>query len=247
MQLNRLCFAAALAVLITSVTWAQQPVSLTATQDAYVNGKQPANNFGSASSIVIHNYGPKIGLVQFDVSSLGDTEIDSAVLRFRLNSLKRDGTINLQPLAAGWQDTTLTYANEPAHAPTAATAFLSTSAIGSVVSVDITDIVKNWHSGTLPNHGLRIQTDESIKAGIDSLESPGTPMQLVVTPATGAGSTTTFFDVVKDTYIIGLQPGNNLGSNDDVIIHNYGPKVGSGAVRYQCASGRDHYRSQPAA
>jgi hypothetical protein len=52
--------------------------------------------------------------------------------------------------------------------------------LGTVKTVDITSIVRDWINGSRPNHGIRLSTSQGIKAAIDSKESAGIPMQLVI-------------------------------------------------------------------
>ncbi len=215
--------------LMTSVAFAQSPQALTVEQDAYINENQLNTNFGNSVDIVVHNYGPKIGLARFDLAALAGETISDARLRFRLNNLKNPGSINLQLITQAWSESTVTAGNQPTHGATVLVIPVTMADVGNVVSVDVTAIVQNWTNGSQSNHGLRLQTDDDLKAEIDSLNSAGTPMELLVTIDSGPPpppEPVTTLDVVQDSFIIGLQAGNNFGANNTLVIHNYGPKIG---------------------
>jgi lysophospholipase L1-like esterase len=168
-----------------TITVDPEPVStnqtLIAVEDSYINGNAASRNYGSNGDIVIHTYGPKIGLVQFDLSSLSGATVSSAVLNFRLNNLKAGGNINLQLIDEPWSESSVNFASQPDFGATVLAVPVTTSDVGSVISVDVTQVVQDWISGVQPNHGIRLQASQSIKAEIDSSESAGTPMYLEAT------------------------------------------------------------------
>jgi CubicO group peptidase (beta-lactamase class C family)/lysophospholipase L1-like esterase len=151
--------------------------------DSFINGNAANTNYGSRGDVVVHGYGPKVGLVQFDLSPLNGSAISNAVFNFRLNSLRTGGNIDLQLIDEPWSESSVNFANQPAFSGTVQSVPVTTADVGSMVSVDLTEIVQNWVNGSQPNHGLRLETSQTIKAEINSSESPGTPMQLVVTLA----------------------------------------------------------------
>jgi CubicO group peptidase (beta-lactamase class C family) len=148
--------------------------------DSFINGNVTTRNYGSRSDVLVHSYGPKIGLVQFDLSSLSGATVSNAVFNFRLNSLRSGGNIDLQLIDEPWSESTVNFANQPAFGGPVISVPVTLADAGNVVSVDLTEIVQNWVNGSQPNHGIRLQSSQSFKAEIDSSESAGTPMELVV-------------------------------------------------------------------
>jgi len=226
MNLSRFIVAFVLCCVVSPVIVAQNPQTLVVAQDSYINDNQLNNNFGSSGDIVVHNYGPKVGLAQFDVTALAGENLSDATLRFRLNNLKNPGSINLHILNQSWSEASVTAGNQPGFGPAVLTIPVTMADVGNVVSVDVTSIVQSWINGSQSNYGIRLHTGDDIKAEIDSLNSSGMPMELLVTPDGPPPGPVTTLDVLQDSFIIGLQAGNNFGSNNEIVVHNYGPKVG---------------------
>lgn len=170
----------------TTVTVAAAPgeaETIPVAADNIINGAQSNRNFGNNADIIVHNFGPKVGLARFDLASLAGAEISDASLRFRLNKLKAGGNINVQLIEETWSEDTVTYDSQPAFGPTVLTIPVTTADVGGILSVDVTGIVQDWVDGSQPNHGIRMDTTQGINAGIDSKESSGTPMELLVSLA----------------------------------------------------------------
>jgi len=163
--------------------------SFVAIADNIINGSQPTRTIGGGSDVVAHSFGPKVGLVQFDLSSLSGTTISNASFLFRLNALKSDGNINLQLLDEAWSESTVTYDNQPAFGATVLSVPVTSADVGTIISVDVTGIVQSWADGSQPSHGFRLSTTQGINASIDSRESAGTPMELLVTADSGTSTT----------------------------------------------------------
>jgi beta-lactam-binding protein with PASTA domain/lysophospholipase L1-like esterase len=178
-----------------TVTVDPEPVAVEQTfvagGDSLINGRNTSRNFGSNVDILVHSYGPKVGLVQFDLSSLSGAVISSASLRFSLNALRSDGDINLQLIEEAWSENTVTYDDQPAMGAAVLSVPVTAADVGTIVSVDVTGIVQDWADGAQPSHGFGLETGQSINASIDSLESGGTPMELIVTTGGTSNSVAT--------------------------------------------------------
>ena len=73
-------------VLCIPTAWADT-VELPLTDDAFVNGTKPDVNTGTWANIVVHNFGPKYGLVRFDAASIAGQDVSAATLTLYLNNL----------------------------------------------------------------------------------------------------------------------------------------------------------------
>ena len=157
------------------------PQTFVAIADNTINGAQPTRVIGGGTVVQLHGFGPKVGLVQFDLSSLTGSSVSAASFRFRLNALKSNGNIDIQLVEEAWTEDTVNYENQPAFSATVVTVPVTTADVGTVMTVDVTGVVQSWAEGSIPSHGFRLATSQGINASIDSRESSGTPMDLHVT------------------------------------------------------------------
>ena len=125
--------------------------------DTYVSTAQPGVNFGTATSVLIG--GPNTGLVQFDLSSLppglNAADINKATMTFYVNSVAVPGGVDISQVMSAWAENTVTNNTRPS---VLAPFLLSvpTAAGRAYVTVDVTQIVKDWVSGVAPNFGVQI-------------------------------------------------------------------------------------------
>jgi collagen type VII alpha len=150
--------------------------------DAHVNSARPSINSGSLSNV---NVGAGYtGLLQFDLSVLPANttaaQVAHAVLRVYCNRLTTPGIISIQPLAAAWAESTVTYATLPT-LNSAAQTFTVTQA-GSFYAVDVTALVQGWITTPATNFGLAL-TAATAAVQFDSKENDQTahPAQLDIT------------------------------------------------------------------
>lgn len=167
-------------VTITVNAEVQDEQTFTPIADNTINGSQPTRVIGGGTDVLVHSFGPKVALVQFDLSSLSGATITAASFRFRLKSLRSGGNIDVQLIDEAWTEETVAYDNQPAFGATALTVPVTSTDVGTYVEVDVTSIVHSWADGSQPSHGMRLSSTQSINAAIDSRES-ATPMELVVT------------------------------------------------------------------
>jgi hypothetical protein len=142
---------------VTITVNAEAPVEQTflPTADNTINGAQPTRVIGGGTTVQVHGFGPKVGLVQFDLASLSGATVTSANLRYRLGSLKAEGNIEVQLVDEAWAEDTVNYDNQPAFGGTVLTMPVTFADVGTVLEVDVTGIVQSWADGSQPSHGLR--------------------------------------------------------------------------------------------
>ncbi|MFI8965477.1 DUF6528 family protein [Streptomyces sp. NPDC053493] len=114
--------------------------------------------------------------LRFDVSKLRGAPIKSASLRV-YNSFVSDcaakAWMGVYPVSEDWDQSTITWANQPAVGAGKATWFglghpdcpdvpnkTNPAASNGIQRIDVTDWVTGWANGTLPNHGIRFSAQE---------------------------------------------------------------------------------------
>jgi hypothetical protein len=130
-----------------------------AVADAGLSSNNPSVNFGSNLMIQTNGTGTSSALLRFDLASLPATaqifSSDLAILR----SASALGTITLHRVTAPWSESTVTwssFANAYDPAPTA-TVSNGAPVTNAFVSVDVTDLVQGWVTGTFPNEGVLLR------------------------------------------------------------------------------------------
>jgi len=166
-------FAAALLAMLSAAAWAGT-TELTLTDDAWINANSPTTNFGTASDMFVHNWGPKYGLVRFDAAAIAGQSVDSATLTLYLSDIAAAGSIGVRAISSSWSESTVTWNNQPpAEAVATAVRALSLADEGSVISIDVTSAVQRWADGSLADAGFLIVTSDGIKAYFDAKERAG--------------------------------------------------------------------------
>jgi len=157
-------------------------------QDTYVDngtsGKPPPNtsNYGSGMDLRVFKGNGRIGrtFLKFSLATLptGTTanDVANARLRFWVNGNSTvAGAITLTPVTAPWDEYILkdnSTGSLSFGSPTLSE--LAITSINNFVSIDVTDWVKAWISGTLINEGIKIEASASttvLNLAFDSKES----------------------------------------------------------------------------
>lgn len=164
-------------------------LQLPLTADATINGNDPNKNFGAATALTVHNYGPKFSLVRFDASTIAGKPVTEAKLTVFLRSIGAAGQLTVYPVVSSWNEGTVTWALQPpSEATAAANVALTTSMAGTTIEIDVTSAAQRWANGTLADAGFLLATVNPIKASFDSKEQAGgiaNPATLTVFLTTG--------------------------------------------------------------
>jgi hypothetical protein len=164
-------------------------ITLTVTDDSFIQKDAPDAIPASASSLFVNNRFPnseRITYALFDLSLLPpNAAVHQAVLRFFVNKVSQAGTLRVQVVTGGaWTEQALTWNTAPAtDAVSPITASIFATDEGSYVAVDVTPVVQAWVNGTQANLGLALQgASPRPSIGLDSKENTATghPMELEV-------------------------------------------------------------------
>ncbi len=145
-------------------------IELPAIADTYIASGEPDRPFGGNQLLYLgfsaneaNQYGAERILLRFNVDSIPDTAtINSARVRLYLflSVPDDDGDMNtvIRRLNSDWDESFVTWNTEPQWAT-----IRDDTSVGSTPQFyewDITDLVKSWVAGDLPNYGVEIEGDE---------------------------------------------------------------------------------------
>ena len=132
-------------LLLPAGAWA---AGANASADTYVSSATPSSNFGTATAINIG--GGNTGLIQFDLSALpaglAAANINKATMTFYVNTVAIAGAVDISQVTSAWTETGVNNGNRPTYL----SPFLlgvPTSTSRQYVTVDVTQLVKDWVSG----------------------------------------------------------------------------------------------------
>jgi hypothetical protein len=160
------------------------------TDDTFSQKERPTTLSAAAASLEISNTNlarEHITYVLFDVADLlaPNTVIDTAVLRFFVNTVLQAGQLNIFVVTSGGvNEQTLTWNTAPPIDTTAAASVsISPNDKGTYVTVPLTAVVQNWVANPATNFGLAIRGGSpAVSMALDSKEntSASHPIELEV-------------------------------------------------------------------
>jgi hypothetical protein len=172
------------------------------TDDCFTSPTYPANNYGTAASLLVTGTGSNNTLtsgpnnevfVRFDLSSLPATtlatDIQTAELLLYVNRVYTAGSVDVLLVTSNWLETTAKQGSMTIGGVIASAVPVTQS--NGFVRIDITTAVQQWLNGT-PNYGLVIVANPNtplLALSLDSKENTATShpatLAIMITPATG--------------------------------------------------------------
>lgn len=160
--------------------------------DTFVSSSTPRINYGAWPLLAVQQ--GSNSYMQFNLSTLpANASISKATLRLYVNAVAHAGSFDVFEIDSAWAENSLIYNNAPPLG-SSATGGHATSITGSsfnqFILIDITPLVQQWESGSLPNHGIALSlTSSGGGFSFDSKEAIITSHQpeLEITLAGGAG------------------------------------------------------------
>lgn len=148
------------------------------TDDAYISQLNPNRNFASSSSLFTGMFIQPTdnfrSLLKFDVS--GILPPDNGIINATLNLLvyrKDSPDLLLSPQAVSvytndsdFSESTVTWNNAPAISPTIYSIDVTDANVGNFISINITELVKDWVTNVIPNNGITLVGIENITSTI---------------------------------------------------------------------------------
>jgi len=173
-----------LMVALTALCGVQGAYGVTATLmgDSYTVSTLLTGNKGKAAILQVS--GPPdtattdTAYLQFDLSTLPAAvtaaDISKATLTVFLNAVTASGSFDVQDVASPWTESTITAAIAPSLGAIEQSAVpVATTDKNQYKVIDVTNVVKAWRAGTLPNFGLALVANavDGLNAKFDSKES----------------------------------------------------------------------------
>lgn len=143
-------------------------ITLQPYQDAYISEWYANQNFGSNSALFVSQYKqPKDdyrSLLHFDLSSIpSSSTIEKAELLLCMyrNEVITDIYVNVHRLLNNWNQYTVTWSSAPSFSSMIdGSLFVSGATPLGPHSIDVTDLVKGWYDGSIPNNGMMLVGNE---------------------------------------------------------------------------------------
>ena len=132
--------------------------------DSFVSASQANQNNGNSAFLSIGGNANRRALIRFDLATLPAGTTGATVAKANLivygNNVAAGSTFNVVRVGAAWAEATLTNASMPALGATEVTA-VSGGTNQTFISIDITNLVKDWLNGTLVNNGVALVANAS--------------------------------------------------------------------------------------
>ena len=213
----------------TEAAPAGSPLTLTPTDDTYVAGELPANNYGAAADVVGDASPVREGYLKFDLGTLLGQGIVSAKLRMWVTN-GSGGTFTLKSVGdSSWTEGSLNYGNAPAKGAVITT-FTPGTAFSTWTEVDVTSAVASKTGGLF---SISMDTSSSDGFNFSSEEAPSNQVHLLVelsgTPAPTATPTPSAAATSSPSPAPGneltLTPVDDASVSSDLPSNNYGSAV----------------------
>lgn len=142
--------------------------------DTFAASSSPHSNYGSWPMLVVQQ--GSTSFIQFNLSSLpANASVSKATLRLYVDSVSRSGNFDVFQIDSAWNESSLTYSNAPPLGRSATgghSTAITSSSLNKFLVIDITPVVQQWASGSLPNNGLALSlTATGGSFSFDSKES----------------------------------------------------------------------------
>jgi hypothetical protein len=163
-------YLALFAVLVPNTILAQSPPS----GDSFVTNSHPRTNYGGWPLLAVQQ--GSNSYVQFNLSGLpANASIAKATLRLYVNVVDRGGSFDVFAINQAWKENTLLVSNAPPLGSSATGGqpiAISGANLHQFLVIDITALVQQWVSGSVPNYGVALSlTTSNGSFSFDSKES----------------------------------------------------------------------------
>jgi hypothetical protein len=166
------------AVAVTALATPASAVLATLTDDAHTSSVSQAKNFGNEPTLLVQAPGPRtVAFLKFDLASLPSgtqgSDVVKATLTLWVSRVGAPGFFDVRVVRGPWSEGALTAVTAPR---------LGSAEIGGVpvvaaarqsfMTIDLTEIVREWVDKGLPNHGIAlVPSSREVAVTFDSKEN----------------------------------------------------------------------------
>ena len=169
-----LLMAVVLLLCIPAVSFGVQAVL---TDDSFTSATSSKTNYGSGKNLVLSDDTSNRNVfIKFAIpQGITEENISAAHLRlFVSKAYFKPGALSIHAVSGPWDEETITHFNRPSHEFSPSAGPVPIDKTNAYVTVDITNLVKDWVAGDLANNGLVIIPSNGIVARFDSKENTTT-------------------------------------------------------------------------
>lgn len=198
----------------------------------FISQSNPTVNYSSSSLIYVgqlsgSNYR---SILHFDISSIPiNYSINSATISLyvvRNDAVSVSRQLYAYRILENHDINTVNYNNEPTIYPVAEGSTTITNELGTVISIDVTNAVRNWYSGLSKNYGFLLKDDETKTSlvGFTSANYPINTFSPILTVDTNKGTITIYpSETITTTDTLTGSSKISLGTNSGTFaIQNTG-------------------------
>ncbi|NNK52706.1 MAG: DNRLRE domain-containing protein, partial [Xanthomonadales bacterium] len=170
-----LVVAAGAAVVFSTTSFAD---TLHVAEDSYIKLDKGNENNGSDKLIQVVdgvNNKDQTGFVKFDFSTLPadliSADVDRATLRMWVEKVDSAGTIEIRQVDDDWDEGSVTGSFPPGYVTFVTARFVDFEDENKFVTVDVTDLFKDWVDGLVDNFGIALVATEGAKVSFGAKET----------------------------------------------------------------------------
>jgi hypothetical protein len=137
------------------------------TDDAYTSSSAATTNYGSAGTIAVadaihSSSATKKAYIKFSLSPLPagieGSNVAKATLKLFVSKVTKPGSFDVYAVTGSWSEGTITNEDAPslATAPEVTGVPIGASSLDGFITIDLTEVVKDWIDGVLVNEGVAL-------------------------------------------------------------------------------------------
>ncbi len=142
-------------------------ISLMPRQNVYISEWYPNHNFSNSTALFLGRYQQEgdsyRSLIEFDLNEIPlNCRVKNATLELCVsrNELEISSNISIYQVLSAWQEKRASWHSSPRIKDTPVSNFILNEGFNDKVYLDLTELIKSWHEGLIPNYGMIIKGKE---------------------------------------------------------------------------------------
>ncbi|MEM7504687.1 MAG: DNRLRE domain-containing protein [Pseudomonadota bacterium] len=156
--------------------------TLTPMDDSFTHSGAPRVDYSTRESMRTANRssGVRTSFVDFNWS-LVTGNVTSATLRLFVDSLRKEGALQVSPVLGNWFESGIRFNNQPGIGAPAASIAISEADERGYLEIDVTAIVRAFQGNTPPPNGFALVSDGGLDTSFATSESDNPPQLVLMT------------------------------------------------------------------